>query len=60
MKKFKIEVMFDNNDCLDGDVIQDFVEAETIEEVVDFAYDWLSENGVSLDEIDYIKATEIE
>lgn len=61
MKKFKIDVMWNNNECLDCDAIQDYVEADNNEEAEEYAKDWLAEHGVDIEnEVSYVVANEYE
>lgn len=61
MKKFKIDVMWNNNECLDCDAIQDYVEADNNEEAEEYAKDWLVEHGVDIEnEVSYVVANEYE
>lgn len=59
MKNFKIDVMWNNEDCLDPDAVQDYIEAENEEEAEELAKDYLIECGADEEEIAYIIATEI-
>lgn len=61
MCKFKIDVMWNNNDCLDVDAIQDYIEADNSEIAKEYVADWLIEHGVNVEnEVSYIVANEIE
>lgn len=59
MKKFKIDVMWNNNDCLDADAVQERIEAENCKEAEELAKDYLIECGADEEEIAYIIATEV-
>lgn len=59
MKKFKIDVMWNNNDCLDPDAVQERIEAENCKEAEELAKDHLIECGADEEEIAYIIATEV-
>lgn len=61
MKKFKIDVMWNNNECLDCDAIQDYVEADNNEEAEEYAKDWLAEHGADIEnEVSYVVVKEYE
>ena len=45
MKKFNVSIRENINDCWDSDCVQDFIEADTKEDAIDFAKDYINENG---------------
>lgn len=51
MKKYIVEIRKDYNDCWDN-YIDDYIEAETEIEAIDYAKQWLLENGMTEDEIE--------
>lgn len=61
MKKFLVDVKWNNNDCLDCDAIQDYIEADNKEEAEEYAMDWLSEHGADIEnEVAYVVVKEYE
>lgn len=61
MKKFSVDVMWNNNNCLDCDAIQDYIEADNKQEAEEHAIDWLIEHGVNVEnDVAYVVAKEYE
>lgn len=56
MKKFKIDVMWKNSDCLDPDAVPERIKAENCNEAKELAKDYLIECGTNEEEIAYIIA----
>lgn len=45
MKNYKVDVKEIGTEQWDADMIQDYIEAESEEEAIDFATDYINENG---------------
>lgn len=50
--KYNIEIRADMNDCWDADAVQDYIEADSEEEAIELAKDYLREH--SADNIDWV------
>lgn len=48
MKKFKIDVLWSNNENLDSDAIQDYISAESKDEAEEIAICYLEDNCVNV------------
>ena len=69
MKKFNVEIWNDINSVWDGDSVEDYVEAETEEEAIELAKQYLKDciidNGYGADEVNEVdewlfRATEVD
>lgn len=50
MKRYKIETRTNRNECWDADSVQDYIEAESKEEAIELAKDYLKECCIQNDE----------
>ena len=53
MTKYKVEIRETINDCWDEDAIQDYIEAENMEEAVEFAKDYINEHNENAEKFMY-------